>query len=116
MSDWKEYTGTDKQISEMLNAENGFIGNSEFSITKDPFVARGFFDAEWLKKHLETYKVTHYWIIPSDPLREMKIRHAKTGQPVWVRLHDDYGGLKHCTTSPNWSLPKAKYSFTPFED
>ncbi len=134
MSEWKEYTGSAEQISEMLNAKNGFIGNSEFSITKDPFVTKGFFDAEWLKQHLAIYKVTHYLIIPDDPLREMKIRQAQTGQPVWIKLPAYMiGGLEDywndtreykinidcyppviITDAPDWNIPNAEYSFTPF--
>lgn len=123
-TNWKEYTGSDEQIAELFAAPNGFIGNSPYSISKDPMVITNYdildkIDAGWLRNHLETTGVTAYWIIPDDPLREMKIRQLQTGQPVWIRryseFYDTYEYLD-TTTTPNWHIPNAEYSLTPFQE
>ena len=125
---WTEYTGSDRQIAEMEGCEYGYllkIDGSEYG-KACPIVHRLF---EW-KLH-DQKRITHYWIIPADPLREMKIRQAQTGQPVWVRSEDwtididKCGGEivpsedKNCmvfyTTTPDWNT-NAEYSFTPFEE
>jgi len=110
MIEWKEYTGSDEQIAEMLRNKTGFLIRLD---TGEENIIR---HAELLfnvKKYLSN--VTHYWLIPADPLREMKIRQAMTKQPTWIR-HNDLGGVISMTTSPDWNIPNAEYSFTTFED
>lgn len=70
--EWVAYTGSDEQIVEigMSAYENGFITRNESGI----------------ESNVVCSDTTHYWIIPDDPLREMRIRQAQTGQPVWVGL------------------------------
>lgn len=120
MSKWTEYTGSDEQIAELLQAKR-FVVDSEYSTFNDPSTLNMPVTETyiiWLREILEKGKVAAYWIIPDDPLREMKVRQAQTGQPVWHKRKD---GLTNkliviCTTNPDWNLPKAEYSFTPFED
>lgn len=106
MSEWKEYTGSDEQIAEIENAKNGYIVN-HYDGTESLVLSSGQY------KHV-LGKFTRYWIIPDDHLREMKIRQAMTGQPVWVRKHHDLGYTRTVTTTPDWNIPNAEYSFTPF--
>lgn len=121
MSEWVAYTGSDEQIAE--------IGNS---INANGFITK---NISGLESSVVCSDTTHYWIIPDDPLREMKIRHAMTGQPVCVRFRkpysikiDDYEkesasklyvdecGAYIITTTPNWNIPNAEYSFTAFKE
>ena len=124
MSDWREYTGSDEQIAEL--ASNTFIVNNINSIFGNPKVVNTFYtgktyeeDKLWLRNHFQEYGITKYWIIPADPLREMKVRQAMTGQPVYWRLKKDNPGLIYrvfVTTSPDWNIPNAEYAFTEFRD
>ena len=110
MSEWTEYTGSDEQIAEFKNTENGYV------LRKSDDKEVVFLSIEY-RPNLDN--VTHYWIIPDDPLREMKIRQANTGQPVWIRHKgnvDKFLYHHEVTTTPNWYIPNAEYSFTPFED
>lgn len=107
---WTEYTGSDDQIAEM---KRGFITRDINGIESENVrYINEFVGKEHLKNYLNYQNITHYWIIPDDPLREMKIRQAQTGQPVWVRVH----GVVHQTTNPNWNWANAEYSFTEFKD
>ena len=128
MSDWREYTGSDEQIAEL--ASNTFIVNNINSIFGNPKVVNTFYtgktyeeDKLWLRNHFQEYGITKYWIIPADPLREMKVRQAMTGQPVWVNVrYFDRELREHTykchrpTTTPDWNIPNAEYSFTEFKD
>ena len=106
MSEWTEYTGSDEQIAEFKNTENGYV------LRKSDDKEVVFLSIEY-RPNLDN--VTHYWIIPDDPLREMKVRQAMTGQPVYIRWVNITCG--HCvTTTPDWSIPNTEYSFTPFEE
>ena len=122
---WQEYTGRDEQIAEISSAKNGFVcRNNEtdsgiltikygqlFSDQQEYPILNAMWEGS-LKRFVDTNNTTQYWIIPADPLREMKIRQAMTGQPVWVRVH----GVVHQTTNPNWNWANAEYSFTEFKD
>ena len=125
-TNWTKFDGSDEQIAEMEGCEYGYllkIDGSEYG-KACPIVHRLF---EW-KLH-DQKRITHYWIIPDDPLREMKIRWAQTGQLVWIKvpyipatrinmdgLHCDDKFCYYHTTTPDWSIPNAEYSFTPWED
>lgn len=104
-TNWKVYDGSDEQIAEigMSVYANGFITKNESGI----------------ESNVVCSDTTHYWIIPDDPLREMKVRQAMTGQPVYWRLKKDNPGLIYrvfVTTSPDWNIPNANYSFSPFQE
>ena len=115
---WQFYTGSDEQIAEIKSATNGVaIRTKEF---------REYIMTEHQSElDIEQY-ITAYWIIPDDPLREMKVRWAMTGQPVWVRTPEQnlkvtsQGisciGRTYVTTTPDWNIPNANYSFSPFQE
>lgn len=116
MKNWKEYTGTDEQNAEMENSPNGWVcrfkhGDSDlrYDVGIQQYI-----------HNINISELAEYWIIPDDPLREMKIRQAQTGQPVWIRkrspiIEDKAGWIIGCTNTPNWNIPNAEYSFKPFE-
>ena len=120
---WQEYTGSDEQIAEMRGS--GFITRDINGIESE-FVrhCNDFVSAEAHKNYFKYQNITHYWIIPADPLREMKIRQAQTGQPVYYKYQrsDAHGNLINgdyeygVTVDPHWDYPNTEYSFTPFED
>jgi len=118
---WTEYTGSDEQIAELVG--NTFIVNNINSIFENSKCVTTFYtgktyeeDKLWLREHFHEYGITKYWIIPADPLREMKIRWAQTGQPVWIRrkIENEYFYWLP-TTTPDWNIPNAEYSFTELE-
>ena len=129
---WTEYTGSDEQIDEISSAKNGFVCRNNETDSGILTIKYGqlfsdqsdypILNATWngsLKRFVETNNTTHYWIISDDPLREMKIRQAQTGQPVWIRTNPfDWEcavPTSYVTTTPDWNIPNAEYSFTEFK-
>lgn len=122
MTEWKKYDRSDDQIAELRNAweTTGLIVKWKDG-ESDPLNKHTGSVDFWYELHDAQF--THYWIIPDDPLREMKARQAMTGQPVWVIEEindpfagDSFKGKPYITTTPDWYMPNAEYSFTPFED
>ena len=115
---WQFYTGSDEQIAELRGAKNGYVirySNDKISnIAWNDCIKNSQF-VDW--KNGERHCPTHYWLIPDDPLREMKIRQAQTGQPVWTRrkIENEYFYWLP-TTTPDWNIPNAEYSFTEFKE
>lgn len=127
MSEWVAYNGSNEQIAELKSAKNGYL--LRYKEGNDSAILK------IVHEYAEPNEITNYWIIPDDPLREMKIRQAQTGQLVWVRIpfpvctvplvHAmngfDYpvetndGFTIIMTNIPNWNIPNAEYSFTAFE-
>ena len=124
---WTEFDGSDKQIAEITGAL-GFIVRSlevyEISEAEENnyifIFNRDFESVDELKEYLEkVLNLVSYWIIPTDPLREIKVRHSQTGQPVFVRRYFKHYGkwvFYEGTTKPDWDIPNAEYSFTEFKD
>jgi len=111
MSEWIEYTGSDKQIEEIRNAEHGFIIRSRGIESKIMHKI----DRRGLLVHCD-----EYLICEEHPLADMIERWASTSQPVWIRKMF-YCGIEkewqtYVTTAPDWNIPGAEYSFTPFEE
>lgn len=113
MNEWKEYTGSNEQIAEMQNSYYGFLlklnekikgiyRKNDLSSIEGKMVLPGF-----------RHEITHYLICNPHPLADMIIRQAQTVQPVFMKI----GSAEYApTTTPNWNIPNAEYSFTPFED
>lgn len=123
--EWVAYTGNDEQISELESAEKGYILRCFYSDGDETYETPIMFGGIYDDEDSETFTskiVVAYWIIPDDPLREMKIRQAMTGQPVWVKEREmkktgfPLGYKYYATTTPNWNIPNAEYSFTAFEE
>ena len=141
---WTVYTNSDEQIAEISSSKNGFVCRNNETDSGVLTIKYGqlfsdqseypILNATWngsLKRFVETNNTTHYWIISDDPLRDMKIRQAQTGQPVWIKMksstywviamrgfdliYQDHVVSVIKSTTPDWNIPNAEYSFTPFE-
>lgn len=121
--DWVIYTGSDEQIAEIRAAKNGICLIFEHS--KESFVYKLNDISSIDGDPVLSNTVTHYLICNPHPLAEMIIRQSQTGQPVWIRElirnYDFPEGLSNnyvvsVTTTPDWNIPNAEYSFTPFKD
>lgn len=137
--EWKKFTGSDEQIAELESAEKGYILRCFYSDGDETYETPIMFGGIYDDEDSETFTskiVVAYWIIPDDPLREMKIRQAMTGQLVYIDLRkciypyqadpDDSVlsvikegraveiGISTC--NPKWNIPNAEYSFTAFEE
>jgi hypothetical protein len=126
--EWIELDGSDEQIAEIASAENGILieGGKDIEYPKD---------RQDLNNLIVPGLRTRYLICQPHPLADMICQQARTGQPVWIKipLQNDYTlaagtirigdvlvvmGKHYCiieTHFPNWHIPGAKYSFTPFE-
>jgi hypothetical protein len=113
MTEWKVYTGSDEQIMEIADAVNGVIlryknGNE---------ITMNTLNRTW---GVCLEDVTHFCVCNPHPLADMICQQAKTGQPVWVRYEwrDSTGpGVEtYVTSTPDWNIPNAEYSFKPLEE
>lgn len=119
MSEWKEYTGSDEQLAELIKAENGLLIKLNTMIGRDKSRMVDSYD-ELVDLGYENF-VTHYLICSPHPLADMICQQARTGQPVYIQgakesengLQMEWFSIK--TTKPNWYL-NTEYSFTPFEE
>ena len=142
MSEWIEYTGSDEQIADIKSAESYAVMGIDVGEQCSKFVSGPFV---WIDDHpdlrmkaqsslkelLEASNVTHYLICQPHPYAAMIKIWADTGCPVWIMFPEQYKetefigfelvgyfrtGTVFKTTLPNWNIPGAKYSLTPFED
>lgn len=117
MTEWIEYTGSDEQIEELLTAEHGFIVDSQESIFHKPHYMLLLEEGEFIRDHFRKHRVNKYLICAPHPNAGMISQWAKTGQPVYCRIHvEGYGLCTSVSSTPRWHVPDAEYSFTPFED
>lgn len=126
MTECKEYTGSDDQIEEMWNAADGYI--LRFSDKVNDRIRKA--KEAWLTEqdfynHCKKVKnVTHYLICNPHPNADMICKQALTGIQVYIKesrtkclcKEEFVEGDSYATTKPNWNIPGAQYSFTPFED
>ena len=127
LTGWVLFDDSDEQIAELTNKDiiyrdsYGYESGSICNFRSNLNIRELFHDRQ----------ITHYLIIPVDPLREMKIRWATTGQPVWIKMksstywviamrgfdliYQDHVVSVIKSTTPDWWIPNAEYSFTPFE-
>ena len=107
MSKWTIYTGSDEQNKELNEAINSSSNGVllELKNSKQTII----------RSHLYAYDFDAYLICNPHPLADMICQQARTGQPVWVRWPES----KSCgviTTTPDWNIPNAEYSFTEFKE
>ena len=121
MSEWKVWDGSPDQIAEIKNTNNGYV------VRRKSGEEVCFLSIEYKCRYED---VVSYWIIPDDPLREMKIRQAVTGQPVLAKVpwstpisfefikavSNNTGYSIFVTNTPDWNIPNAEYSFTEFKE
>lgn len=144
MSEWKEYTGSDGQIAQMRQSEHGFVARNTSSVSsimsiklnqlfisgqKNPYLPELF--GNKVSEFLNYNNTTHYLICDPHPLADMICKQARTGQPVWVKMetstywviamrgfdliYQDPVVSVIKSTTPDWNIPDAAYSFTPFD-
>lgn len=72
-----------------------------------------------MKQFLDACEARSYLICEPHPYADMIKRWADTGQPVWIRRNRWDAGISirviEVTTTPDWNITGAEYSFTPFE-
>ena len=111
MSEWKKYIGSDEQIAEIKNArKDGYVLRT--GPVNETNVLHFIVERDWYKDQF-----THYLICNPHPYAGMIKRWADTGQPVYIRYkeYQEDNRYKHIeTTMPDWNIPNAEYSFTPF--
>ena len=118
--EWKKFIGSDEQIDELHDATRGYIyryKKADGSLAESGIV-RWFHHTRHelpLQVTLKQLNVTAYLIIGDDPLREIKIRQAQTGQPVWKKGRIT-GEITLKSDLCAWDNSLFTYSFTPFED
>ncbi len=76
--EWKEWKNTQEQRDEMGNCKHGYI-------LRSPNGSEG--PIHLSKNAYILTKFTHYLICKPLPHASIRARHAKTGQPVWVKDH-----------------------------
>ncbi len=117
---WKKYDGTDEQIAEMQNATKGYI--YRYLKADGSYAESGI--VMWfphtrselpLQVALKQLNVTEYLIIEDDPLREIKIRQAQTGQPVWKKGRIT-GEVSVKSDRSGWDNEVFEYSLKPFDE
>ena len=112
--EWIKYDGSDKQIAEINDSvlRHGFILRNRYGsispVMKQP----------WHVALIGDKDTTHYLICKPHQYADLIKIWANTGCPVWVRYyHIFYCELVlRITTIPDWNIPGAEYSLTPFED
>ena len=123
MAKWIEYTGSDKQISDIQTSEHGWM-------TEDFITIDGSAPIHDLISVGEKYLICQ-----PHPYADLIKIWADTGCPVWVRPRKPYEfkisdylnhpttrlmvdgeGVYLITTTPDWNILGAEYSLTPFND
>jgi len=123
MSEWVKYTGSDEHIAEIKNSDHGYTLRRVSG--KDVMFLS-------VEKRPNLDNVTHYLIWNPHPLADMICQQARTGLPVWMLMTErqywmmplgEFEGKTHIngkvmikTTTPNWNIPNAEYSFTEFKE
>lgn len=114
MSEWKEYNGSPSQVDSITQSKTDIayiLGNEQYSMPPCR-------DRRVVKNVLLC--ASHYLICNPHPLADMICQQARTCQPVWVRKLFECGIEKEwqmfVTTTPDWNIPNAEYSFTEFKE
>jgi len=142
---WVKYDGSDEQIDEISNTPCGFILRYPTAVQTEIFKRIGssyvgeyidsrrrILSGDNLKEVLTKHKITHYLICNPHPLADMIFQQARTGQPVWVKMksstywaiamrgfdliYQDHVVSVIKSTTPDWNIPGAEYSFTEFKE
>lgn len=120
---WIKYDESDKQIAELCKADKEF----GFMVLWENGDYSGVIKNDWSGFDKDIDK---YLICDPYPYADMICQWARTGQPVYIRVkgvsHKITFNFTRCwwhipyytyeTNTPDWNIPGAEYSFTPFED
>lgn len=115
---WIKYDGSDEQIAEMRNAENGYIlmnkvGHiSEIAFNLDTNGLRSGNDRRLM---FNCSEVSNYLICSPHPYAAQIQQWSRTGQPVYAKAIGGVGSQECHEYSPPFMHPvEFEYSFTPF--
>lgn len=114
---WVKFDGSDEQIAEMVGAKNGFV--LRFNGGEDSTIQTIGMWGTMITSRNPAFSshLTHYLICEPQPYADMICQWAKTGQPVYCRIHvEGYGLCTSASNTPRWDVPDAEYSFTPFKE
>ncbi len=121
-AEWKVYTGSDEQIAEMKNAgsfiikANGVESHVMHNIDENGLLVKC---DEYLICNKHRYaKQIHRWSVTGQPVH-IKVENGTGNHLLDVSIGFYYFDLEHSvfiTTTPDWNIPNAEYSFTPYED
>lgn len=122
--EWIEYTGSDEQITELLTTDRKFMVDNRWSVFHKPTTLNlpaTEDNLNWLAALLRDTQVKKYLICQPHPYADLIKIWADTGCPVWVQVtsgSEDGDWLENLppTTKPDWNIPGAEYSLTPFND
>jgi len=113
MTEWNKYNGSPCQIDFITQSKTDIayiLGDEQYSMPpcRDRHVVKNVLRA-----------ASHYLICNPHPLADMIHLQALTGQPVFVKVDRDSCENKinmiYVTTTPDWNIPGAEYSFSSFE-
>ena len=129
MANWIEYTGSDEQIREIKANTHGYMVRNIPPITGFIFSPRIRYDFELSGRSEVKFE---YLICQPHPYADLIKIWARTGCEVYIRItyqgsKDEFPELAehiisvehietYCTNEPDWNIPGAEYSLTPFED
>lgn len=120
MNEWKEFTGSDEQIIELLSTtkDKQFIVDSEWSVFRNPSSLNmeiTKINIKWLRSMLLSAGVAKYLICRPHPYRDMLKRWADTGESVyWKRKLSGEVGTCNWLYQPFTCTDEYEYSFNPY--
>ena len=111
MNDWKEYIGSDEQISEIKANIHGYIVRDTLGRLSSR--VRVAFDLDGVE-----ILPFEYLICNPHPLTDMICQQARTGQPVWWRNINNHRVFGKCDRlfKPFDNPSALEYSFTEFKE
>ena len=109
MAKWIEYTGSDEQITEMHNSDNGWLVIFYDGTQSD--IHKGY-----PGKSVNMHAIQKYLICEPHPYADLIKIWADTGCPVWYRFKaiEFEPGIE--TEEPDWFNDKLEFNLTPFGD
>jgi hypothetical protein len=120
--EWVAYTGSDEQIASMWENSYLLLDKSQVEMACKRGASDWAYRSEFIRYCRITYSnISKILICNPHPLADMICQWARTGQPVWVRYEMQWDRKDNTieideTTTPNWNIPNAEYSFAPFKD
>lgn len=109
MSEWIEYTGSEKQIEEIDSDDNDIL----FRLGNGKVILDSEVNGYWLEPFIG---VTHYLICQPHPYADLIKIWADTGCPVYAK-HKATGQTDEvCGPRVDWNHEEWEFSLTPFED
>ena len=109
--EWIKYDGSDEQIRDILGSKADVLFRYSNGVHR---LRSSMFTGDWKHRTL-----THYLICQPHPYADLIDIWRLSGCPVWVRYRNALSPKNFIveeTNKPDWNIPGAEYSLTPFED